>query len=314
MFQHMEYIYEVYQMKSISKAAERLYISQPSLSAIIKKLEMKIGSKLFNRSTNPLTLTQSGEKYIKCVEKIMDIQNEFSNYLNDVEELKVGTINIGVSNFFAAYILPPIIAEFKALYPQIEINLIETESLRAKKLLDSGELDIIIDNRDFNEDSYERYLFSTETLILAVPVDMLLDEHKEYMMTAQDIREGRHLCSSTKSIKLDTFADFPFIALRSGNDTRDRFESMKKEHNYKPNIILELDQLATAYHVACQRLGVTITSDRLIAEAPIDHRLAFFPIESEFIDRKNHFYYKEGKYLSKAMKTFMEFSSEFAPN
>ena len=64
MFQGMKYIYAVYQEKSVSKAAERLCISQPSLSASIRRTEEKVGYPLFDRSTKPLSLTECGEKYI----------------------------------------------------------------------------------------------------------------------------------------------------------------------------------------------------------------------------------------------------------
>lgn len=77
-FQGMEYIYEVYKEKSFSKAAANLFISQPSLSANVKRIEKRIGYPIFDRSTKPLQLTECGEKYIQAVERIMDIQKNFS--------------------------------------------------------------------------------------------------------------------------------------------------------------------------------------------------------------------------------------------
>ena len=67
MFQGMEYIYTVYKEKSFSKAAKKLFISQPSLSATVKRIEKKIGAPIFDRSTKPLTLTECGEKYIQYI-------------------------------------------------------------------------------------------------------------------------------------------------------------------------------------------------------------------------------------------------------
>ena len=69
MFQGMEYVYEVYLEKSFSKAAEKLFISQPSLSANVKRVEHHIGYPIFDRSTKPLSLTECGVQYIKAVEK-----------------------------------------------------------------------------------------------------------------------------------------------------------------------------------------------------------------------------------------------------
>ena len=101
MFQGMRYIYEVYKERSFSKAAQNLYISQPSLSAAVKKIENRIGAPLFDRSTSPIRLTDCGREYIRCAEKIMDIQNEFENFINGQNELQTGQLSIGASNLFA---------------------------------------------------------------------------------------------------------------------------------------------------------------------------------------------------------------------
>ena len=92
MFQGMEYVYAVYKAKSFSKAAKELFISQPSLSASIKRIEKKMGYPIFDRSTKPLQLTEYGEAYIRAVEQMMMIKNEFSNYINDLGELKAGCL------------------------------------------------------------------------------------------------------------------------------------------------------------------------------------------------------------------------------
>lgn len=84
-----------------------LYISQPSLSATIKKIEARLGTPVFDRSTSPIMLTECGEKYIHYAEHLMDMENEFENYLNDFEALRTGHLSVGGSNLFASYVLPP---------------------------------------------------------------------------------------------------------------------------------------------------------------------------------------------------------------
>lgn len=309
MFSNMEYVYEVYQAKSFSKAAQQLYISQPSLSATIKKIEKKIGTPIFDRSSNPIQLTQCGEEYIKCIEKVMDIQNNFCNYLYDSADLKAGTITIGACNFFAAYILPPIIAAFKTTYPNIQIHLVEADTSLVQQKLFAGELDMIIDNYNFSESIYKKHRFSSETLILAVPKGALLPLHKPYQLSADDIRRKLHLDPRTPAVPLELFDGFPFIALRYGNDTRERFERIQETQGFSPNIVLELDQLATAYHVCCHGLGITLTSDTLVKEIPAADSLSYFRIDSPEVYRDNHVYYKQGKYLSQAMKKFISFAA-----
>ena len=306
MFSNKEYVYEVYKAKSYSKAAEKLFITQPSLSLTIKKVETQIGSQLFDRSTTPIRLTDCGEEYIRCVEKIMDIENGFETYLSDLSDLKSGTLAIGASNFFASYILPPIITKFKSKYPRVAVNLIEANTVHLEKYLHAGELDLIIDNYPFNEAIYQKHFFYQEQMILAVPVKFHYNKNaKKYCLTTEDIVNNRHLHSSIPAVPLDKFEDAPFILLRFGNDTRTRADRIFEEHGIKPNIVLELDQLATAYHTACNGMGITLISDTLVKETLPDPRVIYYKIDSVHTVRNIYFYHKTSKYITRAMKEFL---------
>ena len=149
MFQGMEYVYEVYLEKSFSKAAEKLFISQPSLSANVKRVEHHIGYPIFDRSTKPLSLTECGVQYIKAVEKIKSIQNEFEGFANDWGDLKKGTLTLGGSNLFSSWILPPLIADFARRYPLIQISLIEETTANLARMLRHGQLDLMLDSEPF---------------------------------------------------------------------------------------------------------------------------------------------------------------------
>ncbi len=90
MFKGKEYIYEVYKTRNFSKAATNLFISQPSLSATVKKIEQRLGTPIFDRSVNPIQLTECGQKYIQYIEQIFDLENDFKAYLNDITTLNTG--------------------------------------------------------------------------------------------------------------------------------------------------------------------------------------------------------------------------------
>ena len=101
MFVWKKYVYEVYKERSFTKAAQNLYISQPSLSARIKKIEEIIGEPLFDRSTTPLQLTEVGKVYIEAAEEITQIEQRVENYINDLAGLKTGNLAVGASTLFA---------------------------------------------------------------------------------------------------------------------------------------------------------------------------------------------------------------------
>lgn len=306
MFANKEYIYEVYKEKSFTKAAKNLYISQPSLSLTIKKVESRIGAQIFDRNSAPIQLTDCGKEYISCVEKIMDIENGFATFLSDLNNLKTGTLAIGASNFFASYIMPPIITRFKTKYPFVDIKLVETDTTHLERQLFTGALDLIIDNYAFDDTIYKRHFFCQEQMLLAIPESTFdFEMIHQYCLTWDDIIAGKHLNDKTPAFPLELLKDAPFIMLRPGNDTRVRMDKILAEHNIKPDIVLELDQLATAYHIACHGMGITLTSDTLVGEMPRDKRIVYCKIESVHAKRENFFYYKQNRYITRSMQEFL---------
>ena len=144
MFHGMEYVYQVYKDKSFSKAAANLFISQPSLSANVKRVEKKVGFPIFDRSTKPLSLTECGKEYIRCVEEILAVEKGFSQFVYDFDNLETGTLTLGGSNLFSSWILPSLISNFASRYPNIRINLIEENTTQLTELLQKGIVDLIL--------------------------------------------------------------------------------------------------------------------------------------------------------------------------
>ena len=305
MFRGKEYIYEVYKEKSFSKAAQNLYISQPALSAAIKKIENRIGCSIFDRRGKTVRLTDAGTEYIKAAETVMDLEIQFENYLSNLNQLKTGRLSIGASNVFASFILPAIITEFTKKYPAIKVTLIEAASSQLEELLFSGTLDFVLDNYPLDETIYEKHLFCSENLILAVPPKLpsntLASNHQ---LSIDDICQGKHLDPAIKPVPLSFFAHEPFIFLRAGNDTRIRANKIFQENGLTPNIVLELDQLATAYNVACYGMGAVIISDTLAQKASSNSTMLYYKIDSPHTFRNVFFYNKQNKYITKAMEEF----------
>ena len=310
MFNSMNYVYEVYKERSFSKAAANLYISQPSLSATVKKVEERIGAPIFDRSVSPIQLTECVRPYIKAVEAIMDTQSRFENYLNDLNELKTGQIAIGGSNLFASYILPPVITRFTQKYPLVKVHLVEANTPQLVDQLFRGTLDMVIDNSSFPDAIYHHHLYTQETLLLAVPASFASNEKAaSYRLTIQDVLDRRHVKEDTPCVPLSLFQDDPFILLRSGNDTRSRAEKICQAQSFSPNIILKLDQQVTAFHICCYGMGITFVSDLLLAHIPNGGDCYYYKLDADYAGRSIYFYHKETRYVTRAMEEFLRIAS-----
>ena len=310
MFTNMQYVYEVYKAKSFSKAAEKLYISQPSLSATVKKVESRVGSPIFDRSTNPIKLTECGAEYISCVERIMDIKSGFENYLSDLGGLRSGRLSIGASNFFVSYALPPALTRFKRLYPQVEVKIVESNTAQLEKLLISGDIDLMVDNNDLSDSIIKKQVFFREWIILAVP--KAFDSNKKaekYKLSYADIEADHHLDDRVPEVDLKLFSREPFIMISDGNDSRDRADALCASAGMSPRIILELDQLATAFHVCCQGMGATFVSDSLVKAVKNADNVFYYRFKNPAARRRNLFYYKRSKYITRAMKEFLSIAA-----
>ena len=311
MFKYKKYIYEVHKERSISKAAENLYISQPSLSATVKKVEKQLGIPIFDRSTSPLRLTEFGKIYIRAIEDILEIEKGVDNFISDINMLRLGELSIGASNVFAAYTLPPIISEFKKKYPDVKVNLIEGNTETLESLLLSNKVDMVIDNNRYDAGVYDKALYTEERILLAVPKNFRECESvKAFALGEECIKAKGYMDASCPAVPLSIFSSVPFVMLAPNNDTRIRGERMCREAGFHPNIVIEVHQQATAYMIATTKMGATFISDTVIDKMPAYENMAYYKINSPFAERKVYFYFKKHKYKTRVMEEFMNYISE----
>lgn len=311
MFVWKKYVYEVYKERSFTKAAQNLYISQPSLSARIKKMEVIIGEPLFDRSTTPLQLTEVGKVYIEAAEEITQIEQRVENYINDLAGLKTGNLAVGASTLFAAYVVPSLITQFNQKFPDVHIQLIEGNTAELEEMLGSNALDFVIDNYHYDSILYNKELYCEENILLAVPKHFAVNEELGmYQLSYKNIKNKNYLNQKYPAVPLGRFADLPFIMLTQGNDTRTRGDRLCRNVGFKPNIVLEFNQQSTAYMASSTQLGATFISDILVSQLPAFENLVYYKLDGEEAKRKVFFYYKTHKYKTRVMEEFIRMMHE----
>ena len=306
MFRDKDYVYAVYQERSFSKAAARLYISQPSLSAKIKKIESELGAMIFDRSTSPLRLTEFGEKYIEAITEVNSIEHRIENLVNDINMLQYGELSVGASNVYAAYVLPSIIAEYKAKYPGVNIRLVEGNTDTLEQMLAKNEIDIVMDNKHYDTELYEKIEYTNEKILLAVPECFeVCSEIEKYAISEEHIKSRAYLSDSFPALPLAMLRDVPFVLLTPGNDTRTRGERMCRDAGFRPHIVLEVNQQATAYMIATTGLGAVFVSDMMVRAMPLHSSLNYYNLESPFANREVSFTLKKHKHRMRTMDELM---------
>lgn len=311
MLRWMNYVYTVYKEKSFSKAAAKLYISQPSLSNAIKKAEKEIGFPIFDRSTVPIQVTELGQEYIRSIEMIMDVEKGLQNYVNDINELEEGHFSIGGTSLFVSYILPKFLFDFMEKYPKIKVKLVEGSRSELVEKLNIGEIDLLIDNMHFSSKVFERKMVYDEHILLTVPRRFEVNKGLEkYAMTAKDIRNDLHKDPNIKPIALDIFKDVPFIMQKVGNDSRIRAEYFCQEWQFSPKIRLEPDGQITTYTTTCAGLGASFSGDALIKNVPLNADVVYYKLASKEAYRTVNLYHKKNRYLPRAAQEFLKMVSQ----
>jgi len=310
MFNKYRYVYELYKEQSFTKAAKKLFISQPSLSAAIKNIEKTVGMQLFERNVNGIVLTEVGREYVAAAEQILNIEKEFQKKLSDIYNLETGSIVVGGANYVSSYILPKIITRFRVLHPNISIKLKEANSYNLNKMLQNNEIDIIVDSLDdINELS--KYPLCKEKIFVCVPKDHKINKGLEkYQINPGSVRDFLVDIDNVEAVSIDVFKDEPFILLKEENDMYIRTSKIFRARNIEPRIVFSVDQLNISYSLADSGIGLCFITDTFFKYAHHHENVLLYKITEETDGRTLHVAHKSEKYISKAMREFIDIAKE----
>ena len=310
MLSYREYILAISRCRSFSKAAELLHISQPWLSAAIKKTEQELGLPLFDRSTTPISLTEAGRYYVEQVEKIGQIEAEMKRHFDELRA-PCRRLRIGSSMFFCTYVLPELLTDFKGTHPDIQITLIEGDPADLVQKLQAGETDLIIEVEVPQAKQIVARPWASEEVILGVPkrnpINRRLTEfaYDFNSFLKRDFPGGRK-----KAVPFSLFAEEEFLLLREGHDIRERSLAMCRRAGFDPKVKLQLTQMMTAYYLVCEGQGVAFLRSTIPEfVAPTDSVL-FYELDDPAAVRSIFLAYRENaEPLTLELARYLEESS-----
>ena len=303
--QELYYVKTVIEEKNISKAAQKLFISQPSLSQYVKRVESTLGTKLFKRTNSGLCLTIAGEKFYKVANEILRIYNDFELEISDINNLKKGKIIIGTTTYLAMMIMPEILPIFKKACPNIEVCVIEENSTNLERILISGKLDFAI----IHTSPYREILKNPKINFLPLKEDpFMLVTKKDHPLSKYQKRSNE---KPYAQIDIKQFENEPFIAVSHGKKIRQVSELIFHKANISPEVIFTTSSYETARRLACVGVGFTFVP-KLYAEIFTgSYKPDYFYIDEKYLP-----YWTLGiavnknSYISKASKYFIKIVSE----
>ena len=143
-FRDLQYLLIIAEEGSISKAAERLFMSQSSLSQTLQGLEGNLGAPIFERSNRGVCPTEAGQRLLARGRQIVDIYRDAANEFRDRSGQVSGTLEFGTASFRGQFLIPPALQEYYRLYPQVRVHITELNSNRLERLIGDGSLDLAL--------------------------------------------------------------------------------------------------------------------------------------------------------------------------
>ena len=288
---HMQYVLTVLKEGSFTSAAKKLYVSQPSLSQIIKTAESNLGAPIFNRSTEPITLTPAGQLYVEAARQVTTISTNLVMQVEELSNEEFGKIRLGISVQRGMELLPELYPRFKKRFPHVEIELHEQGSATMEKSVLEGEVGIaLLTTFPKHADLYYD-LIQEEELVLIVNRDCAL---------AKRIRPGT-------PIDILEAKDETFVSSRPGHSVRSIQDALFITRDMKPKIDLETISIEIGKRVVASSPVVMACPDAYVdtsnsAESP------YFSYPILGVENPRHSYacYRKDMYLTKYMKGFLE--------
>lgn len=281
---------------TFSAAAKHLYISQPSLSQCIKKVETELGVRLFDRSQTPLALTTAGEIYVRQAKEILRIRQALVQEVADLSELRTGSLTIGSSRTRSAcFLIDPLVA-FHRQYPGIQLAIKEAPVRTLEEYAAAGTVDFALLYDSSLRADFDSVELCRERTMLALP-----KSHPLARAYAEDDVKG------FPRISFAAMDGEPFIRLQPRRQMAEVYDKLCKDSGAEPHVIFEANSIIEASELCAAGLGATLVTDMLVQSWRWKEQAFFFELEEEVEERHLMAVYSRQRQLSLAAQRFIDF-------
>jgi DNA-binding transcriptional LysR family regulator len=276
---------------SFSRAAEKLYRTQPAVSQAIRKLEREIGESLFDRSSRDGTLTDAGEMLHEYAQKLLNLRSEARLALTELREMHKGKLAIAANEFTCLYLLP-VLAEFRRLYPMIKITVLRSLASRipADVLEHGAELGVL----SFN------------------PEEALLRSIAVYRDELAFVVNPRHPLASARQVSIRQLGAESFVAHNVQSPYRAKVLETFKRHKTPLNMDVELPTIEAIKRFVSQGSGVALVPGICVETEVASGELVRVPVRDLNIERKLRIIYRKNASLSHAARAFLKVAESLA--
>ena len=292
---HIQSILTVLKEGSITNAAKKLYVSQPSLSQMIKAAEANLGAPIFNRTTDPITLTAGGRLYVDAARQVLTINANLEKQIEELKQEEFGTIRLGLPVQRSLEILPELYIRFSSRFPHVTLDLLEYGSGDVERNLLGGTIDI--------------------ACLTTMPrhADLVYDliRHEELVLLVnRDTDLARRIPAGTPVDVMEAAQEL-FICIKKGHSVRTLQDSLFISRELSPRIGLETGSIEVGKRVVASAKAVMICPN-VYTERDLRGDCGYLVYPLLGVENNRHFYacYRKDLYLTRYMRGFLEILHE----
>ena len=286
----LQYFLKLASIQHVSRTAELLHISQPSLSATIKKLEGELGVPLFIRKGRSITLSPYGEAYKTFVEEAFLALENGKRTIDAMQHTDAGTLNLGM---LSPYVWTEVFQEFAQQHPDVQVNRFSAEGFQYVDRLLDGTIDLYLGGLN-GIDQLSAAKIQYHTLYEDDMVVLVPDSHPLAKEKAIDLRQCR---------------DEGFINLEAGTNLQQFTDSLFAQAGVTPQVIMVCDYTLRD-HMVADGHGISVTT-RLSARKTDAKHVTYIPIASPAEKRRLGLVWRKNRVFSPAMRLFFDAAQDF---
>jgi DNA-binding transcriptional LysR family regulator len=234
-FDQLKTFLEVSRQKSFSRAAEKLHVTQPSISAQIRSLETFLGHRLLERGGGKVTLTAAGRVFEPFAEDCLSRLNHVRLTLADLERLPRGSLTVSANDSTALYVLPSFFRKFKRQYPRVSLNIVRAERSKTLEFVLNREVEFGVVSLPVKDPRIHVEIIHKDELVLVVPTT--------------------HPLASQESVTVPQVAKHGLLIPKQGR-RRESIDQLFIQHKVIPRIAMELDSNELLKRLILAEMGV----------------------------------------------------------
>ena len=295
-----EYFLTIAAEGSFSKAAEKLYISQPYLSQHVLRLEKEFGVKLLDRSQTPLRLTEAGRVYVNYLESGKRLEQKLLSDLGELSRDREQTLRLALSSWRAGVLLPDILPSYAAQYPQARLDVMEYPTSELYRLVLDDKADLAVMNTSLDTPD-------------GITVETLLHERILLVGNRGNPVSQAFLAAQTRGEAVDLHAleDERVVLMRPGTFLAARVRNFLDKEQVTLRRVTYGTNAATALGLAARNYGFCFLNETGVRSAPNRDELVFFDFDTPDMTHPLCAVYKSSSYLRPIARAFIDVTAEF---